>query len=464
MEPKDSNKVKEKMANIYTQIAEREEKTTEISDITYYKELAFGSAGFLENGAFVVKLRDNAEGKEGIELYEIYNEVGELIATTDEQGKLQLTPEYIEKLRQDYKEHFETLELEEATLELPEKLKEQDVQLTHEELDAEVEKTKDKQKEEKKIEKVDDEKQQVEEIAVKKGIPANNVLVVRDNSNLYKDHPEIERNLIFSRDNDGLVKAEYIDENGELQPSKYIMPSTTGMRQETVSIGSDGEPVTREVPKQVMRTQNLSRRDQDIKDIRFNIKFDTYGYMDIEEARQGSNGEWSAHDIEVRGRNYNSSEVNETTSIKTGSADPNKETETYSSVEKTGLVKDGVQYDEMYLMQHSEDVIEGFIKEGYKRKEAIQIFNYMIGEETLTQEEAKGRVDKEIKEMDKKSIEGDGDEEIPVGDGDEEIPVGDARKIEERKNNKEKDEKSRDENEDEGRTPWGDAEARDARR
>lgn len=89
MEPKDSNKVKEKMANIYTQIAEREEKTTEISDITYYKELAFGSAGFFENGAFVVKLRDNAEGKEGkegkegIELYEIYNEVGELIATTE---------------------------------------------------------------------------------------------------------------------------------------------------------------------------------------------------------------------------------------------------------------------------------------------------------------------------------------------------------------------------------------------
>lgn len=131
-----------------------------------------------------------------------------------------------------------------------------------------------------------------------------------------------------------MVKAEYIDENGELQPSKYIMPSTTGMRQETVSIGSDGEPVTREVPNQVMRTQNLSRRDGDVRDIRFNIKFDTYGYMDIEEARQGRKGEWSAHDIEVRGRKYNSSEVNEATSIRTGVADPDKETETYSSVEK----------------------------------------------------------------------------------------------------------------------------------
>lgn len=99
MEIDKSNEIKEAMANIYTQIAERKDKS-QISNITYYKELAFGSAGFFENGAFVVKLRDNAEGKEGIELYEIYNEVGELIATTDEQGKLQLTPEYIEKLRQ----------------------------------------------------------------------------------------------------------------------------------------------------------------------------------------------------------------------------------------------------------------------------------------------------------------------------------------------------------------------------
>lgn len=65
------------------------------------------------------------------------------------------------------------------------------------------------------------------------------------------------------------------------------MPSTTGIRQETVSIGSDGNPVTKESPQQVMQTRNLTGRDQDIKDVRINIKFDTYGYLDIEEARQG---------------------------------------------------------------------------------------------------------------------------------------------------------------------------------
>lgn len=433
MESKKVEETKKKMANIYTQIAERVEKTTEISNIAYYKQLAFDSVGFINGEAFVVKLREGLEGKDEIEFYEIYNQDGELIAATDQKGKLQFRAEFIEKLREDYGEYCKMLNLDNAVLELPQKTKEQDIILKPEELEREVKKVKedekkdDKEEEQEEKQEIKEEDQEQKEIAKKKGIPESNVLKVRDNSNLYKDHPEIERNLIFSRDNDGVIKAEYIDENGELQPSKYIMPSTTGIRQETVSIGSDGNPVTREVPYQVMNTQNLSKRDQDIRDIRINVKFDKYGYMDIEEARQGKNGEWAAHDIEVRGRNYNSTEVNEETSIRTGEADPDKETKIYGSVEKTGLVQDGVQYDEMYLMQHSNEIIEEFIKEGYQKEEAVQIFNYMIGEDALPKEEAKEKVNEEIKEK--------------------------GRSIEER--NKD---------EDEERTPWGDAEARDARR
>lgn len=37
MEIDKSNEIKEAMANIYTQIAEREDKSTQISNITYYK-------------------------------------------------------------------------------------------------------------------------------------------------------------------------------------------------------------------------------------------------------------------------------------------------------------------------------------------------------------------------------------------------------------------------------------------
>ena len=372
------------------------------------------SARFIENDVFVTKLnREN--GKKGAEeVYEIYNKDGDLVATVDKAGKIHFSPEYIEKLRQEYQEYFEMLNLDNAVLELPEEIKERNITLQPEEQ-----------------EKLDpqEENQEQKAIAKKKGIPENNVLIVRDNSNFYKDHPEVERDLIFSRDKDGLVKAEYIDENGELQPSKYIMPSTTGIRQETVSIGSDGNPVTKESPQQVMQTRNLTGRDQDIKDVRINIKFDTYGYLDIEEARQGKKGEWAAHDIEVRGRDYNSSQVNEKTSIRTGVADPDRETGTYSSVEKTGLIQDGVQYDEMHLMQHSEEIIEEFIKDGYQRKEAVEIFNYMIGEEVLTKKEAKERVNENIKEREK---------------------------IQEKEQERDDD--------DEGRTPWGDAEARDSRR
>ena len=425
MEQKQPEEIKQTMAEIYTQIAEREGKDTAISNITYYKEFTFDSAKFIENDIFVTKLQ-KTKGKSQIETFEIYNKDGELIATVDEKGKVQFAPEYIELLKQEYKKFFEILKLDEATLELPEKLREEDISLEHDELEKEVEKQEQKGKkiEKKQEEKSQDDNSQEQEIAKQKGIPTNNVLIVRDNSNLYKDHPEIERNLIFSRDNDGKVKAEYIDENGELQPSKYIQPSNTSVRQETISIGKDGNPVTRETPQQVMRTQNLTKRDQDVRDVRINIKFDQYGYMDIEEARQGRNGEWAAHDIEVRGRDYNSAQVNEETSMKTGMADPDKETSSYESMENVGKPQDEIQYDRVYLMQHADEIIDGFINQGYQKIEAVAIFNHMIGEEALTEKQAKERVNEEIKEV----------------------------KQEER------------EEEPEERTPWGDAEARDARR
>lgn len=425
MEQKQPEEIKQTMAEIYTQIAEREGKDTAISNITYYKEFTFDSAKFIENDIFVTKLQ-KTKGKSQIETFEIYNKDGELIATVDEKGKVQFAPEYIELLKQEYKKFFEILKLDEATLELPEKLREEDISLEHDELEKEVEKQEQKGKkiEKKQEEKSQDDNSQEQEIAKQKGISTNNVLIVRDNSNLYKDHPEIERNLIFSRDNDGKVKAEYIDENGELQPSKYIQPSNTSVRQETISIGKDGNPVTRETPQQVMRTQNLTKRDQDVRDVRINIKFDQYGYMDIEEARQGRNGEWAAHDIEVRGRDYNSAQVNEETSMKTGMADPDKETSSYESMENVGKPQDEIQYDRVYLMQHADEIIDGFINQGYQKVEAVAIFNHMIGEEALTEKQAKERVNEEITEV----------------------------KQEER------------EEEPEERTLWGDAEARDARR
>ena len=77
MEQKQSEEVRQTMAQIYTQIAEREGKDTAISNITYYKEFTFSSAKFIDNDIFIVKLQ-KTQGKDQIQTFEIYNKEGEL--------------------------------------------------------------------------------------------------------------------------------------------------------------------------------------------------------------------------------------------------------------------------------------------------------------------------------------------------------------------------------------------------
>ena len=276
------------------------------------------------------------------------------------------------------------------------------------------------------------EEKDTQEFAKRKNIPTHNVLKVKENSNLYKDHPELEPNLYFYRDQNGTVRAEYIDENGVSQPSKYFEPSTTSLRQETVSLGDDGNPVTKEVPYQVMKTKGLNSADKDIRDIRMTVEIDAYGYLSVQEARQGKNGEWLSHEIEMQGRDYNSHAVNQVTSIKTREADPDKQTKAYESLEGTEVAEDGIEYSEMYLISHAEEIIDELIKEGYQKKEATKIFDYMIGEEKLTEEEAKQKVN-------------------------EEMEKGNLREEQTNESNATENAKQEEINQGEERTPWGDA-------
>ena len=418
----------EKMLEIAELVQIDKNEETKITDINYYKDFNFKGSNLAENDIFVVKI-ENAD--KNINTYEIYSgKTNNLIATVDEQGKVHFRPEYIESLKEINPQLAKMLNLEDLDFELPQELQPEDMTLSTEErtkiLSDNKEKNKkkgqkNKQENKKELQKnPEDEKR--EEIAKFKNIPPNNVLVIRENSNLYKDHPELEENLYFYRDNNGVVKAEYIDEKGEPKPSRYFEPSTTSLREETISLGDDGNPVTREVPYQVMRTRNLNSVDKDIRDIRISVNIDSYGYLELQEARQGKNGEWLSHDIEVKGRDYNSYAVNQTTSIKTRKADPDKQTEAYEKAEGTGLEEDGIQYSEMYLIEHADEVVEDLMKEGYQKKEAVQIVDYMLGEEALTLEEAKEKTNEDI--------------------------------IKEQKD------KEKDKEVEEGRTPWGDAEER----
>lgn len=419
--------IEAKMLEVANLIEQNQEVTVE--NVIYYQDFTFRGSGLAETQLLVAKIADQAKNTITYEIYS--SKTNSLIATVDEQGKLHFMPEYIESLKQIDKRYVEMLKLDDLIFELPQELAKEDKVLTREEMKVKSPKQKNRkaqitsnkeQEEEELQEKVAPEEQEKRQIARAKKVPSRNILVVKRNSNLYKDHPELEKlepNLYFYRDSDGIVKAEYLDQNGVPQPSKYFEPSTTAFRNKTVSLGDDGNPVTQEVPYQVMQTKKLNRTDKDIRDIRITINIDTYGYLEIAEARQGKNGEWLSHDIEVKGRNYNSHEVNEATSIKTRKADPDKQTELYKQTASTGLIQDGIQYSEMYLIEHAQEIIEGFVLEGYQKQEAIQIFDYMIGQEPLTEEQAKQKVNEQIVEKPKeqqKEEQEQGEERTPWGD------------------------------------------------
>lgn len=423
----------------------KEVEDIQVGTINYYKDFVFQGSQLAETDLFVARIDNTLEGTSTYELYS--GKTNTLIATVDTQGKIHFMPEYIEGLKQIDERFAQMLHLEDLDFQLPEELAKEDKVLTREERihiaskkiqntrsGRTVEKENSKETLEQDTKGKSPEEEQREEIAKAKKVPSHNILIIRSNSNLYKDHPNLEPNLYFYRDSQGVVRAEYIDNNGQVQPSKYFEPSTTSVRQETVSIGDNGKPVTKEVPHQVMKTKGLNHVDKDIRDIRMNIKIDSYGYLDIEEARQGSNGEWLAHDVEVQGRNYNSHSVNVTTSIRSRMADPDRQTEAYEKAAETGLREDGIEYSEMYLIEHPTEFIESLVKEGYQRKEAVQIFNYIVGEETLSLEQAKQKVNEEIEQGKFKEDKKDSQQEIEQGD------------------------------EEEGRTPWGDAEDRRNRR
>lgn len=400
--------------------AKLDKKTQERENITYYNDFKFGTSGLAAENVYIVgisnqKQLQDGDKKENINtIYEIYDKDGELIAKVTEDGKIHFSEEYLEQLRSIDERQLEQLYLYDIEFELPKELDENDIVMTKEELQERkyeqrekqggISKKEEQEQKDKEEEKPDIEGKQEKEIAKAKGIPTSNVLKVKENSNLYKDHPNLEKDLYFYRAEDGVVRAEYIDENGNSQPSRYFEDSTTAVRQETIEMGDDGNPVTREVPYQVMRTNGLAQTDKDVRDVRININIDAYGYLEISEARQGMNGMWAAHDIEVKGRNYNSHALNEETSIRTRRADPDKQTDAYEQVENTGLVQDGIQYSEMYLISHSEEIIQEFIDEGYNKDEAVRIFDLMIGEEALTEEEAKARVNEEIKERQEEKL------------------------------------------------------------
>ena len=370
-----------KMEEIKEIVLKQIEENQKIKDIKYSDDLQLGQVGI--EGAYTAEIESEEISKETGEklrkvIYKVYGEDHTQIANIDEKGNVEFTDEYLNKLKEINERQLNSIQTRGVQLE--EKKPEGKNEISY--------------KEEKRKE---DENRQIEEIAKQKNIPKNNVLKVRTDSNLYKNHPELEEepNLYFYRDEDGKIKAEYIDEKG-IHPSKYFEESTTALSEQTVDLGQDGNPVKKKVPYQTMKT-NLNGNDEDIKAVRINIEI-VQGYLIVKESRLGKNGKWESHEIEVMGRDYNSKEINDVTSTRIGGeADPSRTTDAYEKVEETSMSNDGVQMEEM--QEYRESLINKFIDEGYNREEATKIYNYMIEKGwNLTEEQAKDKVNEEIKE------------------------------------------------------------------
>ena len=353
-----------KMEEIKEIVLKQIEENQKIKDIKYSDDLQLGQVGI--EGAYTAEIESEEISKETGEklrkvIYKVYGEDHTQIANIDEKGNVEFTDEYLNKLKEINERQLNSIQTRGVQLE--EKKPEGKNEISY--------------KEEKRKE---DENRQIEEIA-----------------NLYKNHPELkeEPNLYFYRDSDGKIKAEYIDEKGVVQPSKFFEESTTALGEQTVDLGQDGNPVKKEVPYQTMTTK-LKHGDTDIKDIRINIEI-VQGYLTIKESRQGKNGKWESHEIEVMGRDYNSKEVNDVTSTRLGGeADPSRVTNMFEKVEQTSLADGGIQMEEM--QGYRENLINKFVNEGYNREEATRIYEYMVNEDRkLTEEQAKEKVNEEIR-------------------------------------------------------------------
>ncbi len=378
-----------KMEEIKAIVIKQIESNQKIKDIKHCDDLQLGQIGI--EGAYIVEIENEKRSKETGErlktvVYKVYAEDHTHVANIDEKGNVEYAEEFLKQLKDVNEKQLSLINTKGVKLQEKPNGKNE---ISYEE---------EKGKQEETNRKREEENRQIEEIAKQKGIPTNNVLKVRADSNFYKNHPELEEepNLYFYRDEDGKIKAEYIDEKGIAQPSKYFEESTTALSEQTVDLGQDGNPVKKEVPYQTMKT-NLNGNDEDIKAVRINIEI-VQGYLIVKESRLGKNGKWESHEIEVMGRDYNSKEINDVTSTRIGGeADPSRTTDAYEKVEETSMSNDGVQMEEM--QEYRESLINKFIDEGYNREEATKIYNYMIEKGwNLTEEQAKDKVNEEIKE------------------------------------------------------------------
>ena len=394
-------------------LAQELKKDKYYEDVVLPRKTKEKNNSILSNTLIEERNYEDENGKTNVEygVYIKFNGEDVLIANINEKGKLEPNMEllnddkYSDEDKKKLGDMLNLLGLEKDNVDI-EKLQEQLKEIepkTKEEIEQEREKQKEKdsikdeEQEQTDEEKEDDEKElgnaeqekEQEVLAKKKGIKVNNICKIRRDSQFYKNYPNIPKTAYFYLDSKDRIHAEYLDKDGQAQE----LPGFEEIkdRTEVTRLGNDGQNVRDEVPYRVMTAKGLEDKNHNTQDIRIAMYKDQYGYLKIETIHQGRNGEWEGKNIDIHGTDRNTERMNNLIDEKNKTPQTGALAKRQEELKTSGYSQDGLSLDEFSKQRK----INEYMEDGYTFEESNKIYDYVVGELQLTEEDAKLKVNEE---------------------------------------------------------------------
>lgn len=394
-------------------LAQELKKDKYYEDVVLPRKTKEKNNSILSNTLIEERNYEDENGKTNVEygVYIKFNGEDVLIANINEKGKLEPNMEllnddkYSDEDKKKLGDMLNLLGLEKDNVDI-EKLQEQLKEIepkTKEEIEQEREmqkekdSIKDEEQEQTDEEKEDDEKElgnaeqekEQEVLAKKKGIKVNNICKIRRDSQFYKNYPNIPKTAYFYLDSKDRIHAEYLDKDGQAQE----LPGFEEIkdRTEVTRLGNDGQNVRDEVPYRVMTAKGLEDKNHNTQDIRIAMYKDQYGYLKIETIHQGRNGEWEGKNIDIHGTDRNTERMNNLIDEKNKTPQTGALAKRQEELKTSGYSQDGLSLDEFSKQRK----INEYMEDGYTFEESNKIYDYVVGELQLTEEDAKLKVNEE---------------------------------------------------------------------
>lgn len=405
-------------------VAQELKKDKYYEDVVLPRKTKEKNNSILSNTLIEERNYEDENGKANVEygVYIKFNGEDVLIANINEKGKLEPNMEllnddkYSDEDKKKLGDMLNLLGLEKDNVDI-EKLQEQLKEIepkTKEEIEQErkmqkeKDSIKDEEQEQTDEEKEDDEKElgnaeqekEQEVLAKKKGIKVNNICKIRRDSQFYKNYPNIPKTAYFYLDSKDRIHAEYLDKDGQAQE----LPGFEEIkdRTEVTRLGNDGQNVRDEVPYRVMTAKGLEDKNHNTQDIRIAMYKDQYGYLKIETIHQGRNGEWEGKNIDIHGTDRNTERMNNLIDEKNKTPQTGALAKRQEELKTSGYSQDGLSLDEFSKQRK----INEYMEDGYTFEESNKIYDYVVGELQLTEEDAKLKVNEESEQTKQEESKG----------------------------------------------------------